>query len=343
MIRNPRVFAFRLLPDAAIGGAGLGQQFRVRADCFHLAGLLADPDRQRRAPVTLARQRPVHVVAQEIAEAAFLDVLGQPVDRVVVLEKFLFELACADEPALPGVLDERVIFRPRAEGVLVLDRRLVIQDAALFQLLHDLLVAVLYPAALVLCGGLRTEVAVGLYCVDQRDGVEIGEPLPLVLEQQEVHFAVRRRDVHDARAGLQVDEVGGDHAPGDGLHAAVLARGGLAGHRAGIAVEWRRIAQADQVAAFAHADGFEVVLRLAGDVGNQRAGDVEALVGRLVAHQGVVDVRADGGEVVADQRPGRRRPDKERNALRGIEGSRDRGIKVRRWAAFARPLDPWIP
>jgi hypothetical protein len=41
---------------------------------------LAAPDRQRRAPVALARERPVDVVLQPLAEAPVLDVLRVPVD-----------------------------------------------------------------------------------------------------------------------------------------------------------------------------------------------------------------------------------------------------------------------
>src|SRR3712207_7672833 len=45
------------------------------ADAVQVA-LAAAPDRQRRAPVALARQGPVHVVLQPVAEAPVLDVVG---------------------------------------------------------------------------------------------------------------------------------------------------------------------------------------------------------------------------------------------------------------------------
>ena len=53
------------------------------------AGVGAAPDRQRRAPVAVARERPVDVVLQPFAEAAVLDVLGVPADRLVVGEQLL--------------------------------------------------------------------------------------------------------------------------------------------------------------------------------------------------------------------------------------------------------------
>ena len=49
--------------------------------------LVAAPDRQRRAPVPLARERPVDVVLEPVAVAAVPDVLGVPVDAVVHLEQ----------------------------------------------------------------------------------------------------------------------------------------------------------------------------------------------------------------------------------------------------------------
>ena len=47
------------------------------------AARVAEPQRQRRAPVALAAERPVDVVAQPVAEAPALDVLGVPVDPLV--------------------------------------------------------------------------------------------------------------------------------------------------------------------------------------------------------------------------------------------------------------------
>src|SRR3954462_14558458 len=52
------------------------------ADHVDVAAVAA-PDRQRRAPVALARERPVDVAAQPLAHAPVLDVLGVPVDGLV--------------------------------------------------------------------------------------------------------------------------------------------------------------------------------------------------------------------------------------------------------------------
>ena len=63
---------------------------RPRAEDVRLV-VLAAPDRQRRAPVALARQRPVDVVLEPLAEAPVLDVLGVPVDRLVGGEQLLLD------------------------------------------------------------------------------------------------------------------------------------------------------------------------------------------------------------------------------------------------------------
>ena len=129
--RAVRDSASCLVPNFAAGDAGLRHQFVVAADGFHLAGRLAFPDRQRRAPVAFAAERPVDVRFEELAEAAVFDVLGQPVDLRVVREHVVFELRRADEPALARILDEGVLFGARAEGVVVDVLFLVEQEAAL--------------------------------------------------------------------------------------------------------------------------------------------------------------------------------------------------------------------
>ena len=82
---------------------------------------LAAPDRQRRAPVALARQRPVDVVLEPLAEAAVLDVLGVPVDRLVGGEQLVLHRGGAHVPVRLGVVDERRVAAPAVRiGVLVL-------------------------------------------------------------------------------------------------------------------------------------------------------------------------------------------------------------------------------
>ena len=62
--------------------AGALLQLLEGADHVHVPALAA-PHRQRRAPVALARERPVDVVRQPVAEAPVLDVRRVPLHRLV--------------------------------------------------------------------------------------------------------------------------------------------------------------------------------------------------------------------------------------------------------------------
>ena len=116
-----------------------------RADRDRVAGLVA-PDRQRRAPVALARDRPVDVVLQPLAEAPVLDVLGVPVDRLVGRQQPVAQRRRADVPGRLGVVDQR---RPAAPAVRVgVQVGLGAQQApARAQVLDQVGVGVLDPAA----------------------------------------------------------------------------------------------------------------------------------------------------------------------------------------------------
>ena len=72
------------LGEVAAGELG---QLGDRADAVLVAGIVAAPDRQRRAPVAVAGQRPVDVALEPLAEAAVLDVLGVPADALVLAQQ----------------------------------------------------------------------------------------------------------------------------------------------------------------------------------------------------------------------------------------------------------------
>ena len=77
-----------------------------RAERLDVA-VLAAPDRQRRAPVALARDRPVDVVLQPLAEAPVLDVRRVPVDRLVGRQQPVAHRRRADVPGGLGVVEQR--------------------------------------------------------------------------------------------------------------------------------------------------------------------------------------------------------------------------------------------
>src|SRR4051812_44355237 len=77
------------------------------------------PDRQRRAPVALARERPVLVSLEPFAESPVLDVLGVPADLLVLGQHPVAHVGRSDVPARLRVVEERRAAAP-AMGVGVL-------------------------------------------------------------------------------------------------------------------------------------------------------------------------------------------------------------------------------
>ena len=113
------VGAVQVLGDLAPGAlAQLGDRAGAEAAVAALPAAL--PDRQRRPPVAVAGERPVDVALEPFAEAAVLDVLGVPADRLVVGEHPVADLEVRDVPARLGVVEERRAAAPAVRvGVLV--------------------------------------------------------------------------------------------------------------------------------------------------------------------------------------------------------------------------------
>jgi hypothetical protein len=66
---------------------GFAFQLIQTADTFKIAATFAFPDRQRRAPVPFAGERPVDIMRQPVPETPFFDMLGIPVDRIIALDQ----------------------------------------------------------------------------------------------------------------------------------------------------------------------------------------------------------------------------------------------------------------
>ena len=263
-----------------------------RADADGLAGLVA-PDRQRRAPVALARDRPVDVVLQPLAEAAVLDVLGVPVDRLVGGQQAVAQRRRADVPRRLGVVDER---RPAAPAVRVgVQVRLGAQQApARAQVLDQVGIGVLDPAA----GVGADALVVGPVELHRVDHVEA-----LLGAEAEVVLAERDRGVDDAGAVVGGHEVAGQH--GVALLAVLRGRD----------ERERRLVRGAQHLGAAEAVGHPRVL--AEHARDERLGEHGAVAR---AHVGELGVDGHGG--VGDERPGRRGPDEQRVALAQRAGRR---------------------
>ena len=183
-----------------------------RANAPLVAAALAHPDRQRRAPVAVARQAPVHSALEPVAHAPVADVVRDPVDAGVGRQELGLARAGAHEPGVQGVVEQRRVAAP-AERVGVADGALLVEQPALGEVLHDRHVGVLdeQPGELQHLG---PELALEVDDVAHRDA--------LLLAEAEVVDAVGGGGVDHAGALLDVDEVGLDHEEGGLLGDQVL-------------------------------------------------------------------------------------------------------------------------
>ena len=94
-----------LLPVNFVGIERARAQVRDRPDAVVCAARLTPPQRQRRAPVTLARQGPVHIVFQPVAKAAALDVRRIPVDLFVGAQEPVLHGCGANVPRRLGIVE----------------------------------------------------------------------------------------------------------------------------------------------------------------------------------------------------------------------------------------------
>ena len=275
-------------------------QLLARADAHDLA-VVGAPDRQRRAPVALARQRPVDVVLEPLAEAPVLDVLGTPVNRLVGGEQLVLDLGRADVPAGLGVVDERRVAAPAVRvGVLVLAG--AEEPPGLAQRLDDVGVGLAHVHPRERAGAL-VEAAVGLDGVVDREPVLRGEP--------EVVLAEGGPGMHHAGAVLDRDEVAREHRVAALAVVADVREGWLvaqpeerrAGHRLldlGLVAEdalEERLGEDQAIAV--------VVRRASGSAGGEGSRYSSADVG---------DLGIDGDRRVRHQRPGHRGPGEQRDA-----------------------------
>ena len=275
--------------------AGEGLELGGGADADHVGGVVVvDPDGEAGAPEAVARDVPVARLAEPVAEALLADVLGHPVDGVVVGGEAVVEVFDADVPGVDGAVDERRVGAV-AEGVGVDDRRLVDELALGLEALDDVLVAVLAEAAGVVGDGVG-EVAGGVERVDEGEHA-------VLLADAEVVLAVGRRLVDEARAVVGRDVVVVENDEG--------AFGLLVDE---IREDWL-VGPALEVGALEARDDLDLLVGLLEDVRQARLGhDVARALGvGEVARDDVVDVRAGADREVLRERPGGGGPDQEVN------------------------------
>ena len=259
--------------------------------------LLAAPHRQRRAPVALARERPVDVVAQPVAEPPLLDVRRVPRDGVVGREQLVAELRGGDVPGRFGVVDQRVLRAPAVRvGVLVLLRSQ--QQPGRVEVVDQLLGERLVLDVPALVGGAAatadapSKVPSGSTGFRSVAGSEASKMLGFGGDA-EIVLAEGGSEVDDARAVVGGDELVGEdrvaRARPDVEDGPLIAAEALAQLGAGVAVEH-----------------LHVIAEHGGDAVRRQHVPL-----RPVGDRRVLGSRRDGERDVAGQRPGRRRPDQQ--------------------------------
>ena len=245
---------------------------------------LAAPDRQGRAPEAVARQSPVDVVLQPLAEAAVADVPRVPVDPLVLLDHPRGDLRGGDVPRGLAPVDEHGLAAPAVrQGVGVVHA--LEQGALVLEGVVDLRVALAHrPAGQP--GNVVGELAVGTHRVERDQ--------PVLAAHLAVDLAEGGSEVHQAGAVVGGDEVGAHHDVGGG-----------SGWQRDV-IEGADIGQPDERAARDPVgdDGVLPHHRLDEVLGHDRAVDDAVGQHRVGGHPGV-----------RQQRPGRRRPDGERRGV----------------------------
>ena len=263
--------------------------------------LVVAPDRQGGAPVAVAREGPVDVVAQPVAVAAPLDRLREPVRRLVLAQQRVLRGRGADVPGRLGVVDERGVATPAVRvGVLV--GHVAQQQPARLQVAHEVGVGVLEELA-AHQGDVVGERAVAAHRVDHRQAVGLADGQVVGTEC--------RRLVHQPGAVL------GGHVVGEHDDVCVGDVDQLEGTLVAPPLHLRP------------AEAFEHPGVLADRRRHQGLGDDRRTGQVVVLHQHVrhVGVHRDGG--VGHQRPRRRRPHEQVGRV-GVRAGRQREPHVDR-------------
>ena len=302
-------------PNVGSGDARLREEFVVRADRFLVAGFFADPNRERRSPETFAGKGPVDVRREEVPETPVFDVFREPVDFGVVREHLVDELRRFDEPALARVLNERVVRRAPAERIIVQVLFEVEQNPAFFEVARNVFVAFLDPAAFVI-GRRVGEFPVGGDGADQVRALTVDEARLLLDEKIVVDFAERRSFVNEPGSGVGRNEERRANAPSEVVFAAVFEGALLVAERFVIIVERRDVTLAEQVFAGNRKEDFRRPFRFRRDRFDERRREndrvaVRFALGRLHLNDRIFEVGVNRRELVARERPRRRRPNEE--------------------------------
>ena len=109
---------------------------------MHLTALVAYPNRERCAPVTVTRDTPVDNVFEEVTHTACADCWWNPVDGCIGCQKLVFYRCHLDKPRLARVVDKRCVATP-AMWITVFKHQFAEKQTAVFEVSQNPFVCVL--------------------------------------------------------------------------------------------------------------------------------------------------------------------------------------------------------
>ena len=180
--------------------AGAFGQFRQRPNNLDLPATFAHPDRDRRAPIAFAADRPVNVVFQPVAKAPVFDMFRHPIDFLIVGDQLIFHRRGADVPRLFGEKQQRRFAAP-TKRVGVRNAPSLEQVALFFQILGDFWIGFFEEHAS------KTEF---LKRMQHITGQIHRKQRRQAIFAPDIQIAIRGRDMHNARAINQRYEIIGD-------------------------------------------------------------------------------------------------------------------------------------
>src|SRR3990172_3324899 len=104
---------------------------------FHLTTLLAIPDGQRRAPITLAGYGPVFDLTQPLAESSLFDMLRFPINSLISFDQLISQFRHRNIPGIPGKIYKWSLATP-AMRITVFIFFLFIKQTAVGQIFNNI-------------------------------------------------------------------------------------------------------------------------------------------------------------------------------------------------------------
>ena len=234
--------------------------------------------------------------------------LRLPLDLLVVLQHLVDESSGLDEPGSTRVLDQRVLTRPRTEGIIVAIHFLVKERPLFLQLADQFLVTILDPASVELLSCNLPETTVRFDRTEQIQQFRICQFCSLGEQDLMIHLTKGRRLVHHTTAALGGHKISRDHSPHQRNFAAFHQVSDPLTMLLPVAVEGRTVTGADQVSSRHGFFDAQFHLPLGRQFLDQVGRDDEPLITLGILDGAVLHFRMHCDELIRDESPGRGGP-----------------------------------